>query len=452
MADALATDLYELAMMAGYYQHRHTGLATFELLTRHLPAGRSLLIVAGLEQALDYLERLSFDRADIEYLRSLPIFSGISPSFFEEILPRVRFTGEVWAIEEGTPVFPQEPILRVTAPLPEAQLVETALLAIVSYQTSVASKAIRVVQSADGRSVIDYGARRAHGTDSALHAARAAYLAGCDATSYTDAGRRFGIPVSGTMAHSWVMSFADELEAFQKFSSIYGDRAVLLVDTYDTVTAVDRLITAGLKPAALRLDSGDVVHLSRTVRHRLDGAGLRRTQIIVSGDLDEYKIADIVAAGAPVDAFGVGAAIVTSSDAPSLGALYKLVEIERGGQAVGVMKLSPDKRTLPGRKQVWRRYKGDIADGDFVTLADEPGPEEAVPLLQRVMVDGRRQQPSRSLDELRQSCREAVDRMPIPVRGVRDGARYPIRFSDALMARSRAGGNRPAGTGTLQSV
>jgi nicotinate phosphoribosyltransferase len=451
VADALATDVYELAMMAGYYQHRHTGLATFELVTRHLPPGRSLLIAAGLEQALDYLERLAFDRTDIEYMRSLPILTGISPSFFEEILPHFRFSGEVWAIEEGTPVFPQEPILRVTAPLPEAQLVETALLAIVSYQTSVASKAIRVVESAAGRLVIDYGARRAHGIDSALHAARAAYLAGCDATSYTDAGRRFGIPVSGTMAHSWVMSFADELDAFRKFSSIYGDRSVLLVDTYDTVAAVDRLIASGLKPAALRLDSGDVVHLSRIVRHRLDGAGLRRTQIVVSGDLDEYKIADIVAAGAPVDAFGVGAAIVTSSDAPSLGTLYKLVEVERGGQTVGVMKLSPDKRTLPGRKQVWRRYKGDSADSDFVMLADEPGPEEAAPLLQRVMVDGRRQQPARSLEELRLGCREALDRMPIPVRGVRDGARYPIRFSDALMARSRAG-NRSAGTGTLQSA
>jgi len=441
---ALATDLYELTMMAGYYANGRTGLATFELFTRHLPPRRSLLIAAGLEQALEYLEHLAFERDEIEYLRGLPILSGVSASFFDDILPRFRFSGEVWAIEEGTPVFPQEPIIRVTAPLPEAQLVETALLAMVSFQTSVASKAVRVVEAAGGRPVIEYGARRAHGTGAALHAARAAYLAGCDGTSYVEAGRRFGIPVSGTMAHSWVMSFDDELEAFRQFLGIYGDRAVVLVDTYDTLTAVDRLIASGLKPAAVRLDSGDLATLSRIVRPRLDAAGLGRTRIFVSGDLDEYRIIDLLAARAPVDGFGVGAALATSSDAPSLGAVYKLVEIERAGQAAGVMKLSPDKRTMPGRKQVWRTHKGDTADGDLVMVADEPGPEHAVPLLRRVMVDGRREQQPRPLHDVRARCREAVERIPMPVRDVRDGAPYAVRFSDTLATGLTRAGKPPS--------
>ena len=432
MAKALATDLYELTMMAGYYATHHAGLATFELFSRHLPPGRSLLIAAGLEQALDYLEALRFDRDEIDYLRGLPQLAGVPASFFDTYLPRFRFTGEVWAIAEGTPVFPPEPILRVTARLPEAQLVETALLAIISFQTSIASKAFRVVHAAQGRPVVEFGARRAHGLDAALLVSRATYLAGCDSTSYTEGGLRFGVPVSGTMAHSWVMSFADEIEAFREYVGVFGERTVLLVDTYDTLAAVDRLIAAGLTPAAVRLDSGDLVGLSRAARRKLDAAGLASTKIFVSGDLDEHKIADMLAQGAPMDGFGVGAALSTSIDAPSLGAVYKLVEVERDGRLVGVAKRSPDKQTLPGRKQVWRRTTGHVADGDLVTVDDEVAPAGAIPLLQRVMVNGRREQPTRAIEDLRQHCRDATAHMPATLLGLRDAAPYPVRFSDRL--------------------
>ena len=374
---ALDTDLYQLTMAAGYDAAGLKARATFELYVRSFPRDRHYLVSAGLEQALGYLEELRVTPEQVAYLRGLPIFSGVQARFFDSVLPDLRFTGDVWAMPEGTPFFEYEPVLRVTAPLIEAQLVETALLATVNFQTLIASKAARIVSSADRRRVLEFGSRRAHGTEAAVLAGRAAYLAGCAATSNLEAGRRYGIPVSGTMAHSWVTTFVDELEAFRAFVEVYGDRASFLIDTYDTVEAARKIVQAGLRPFAVRIDSGDLITLSHTVRRILDEGGLRETQIVASGDLDEWSIAEALAHHAPIDAFGVGTALSTSRDAPALGGIYKLVEVERDDVPVPVMKLSGGKASYPGRKQVWRRMRGGVAYGDVIGLEDEPGPSTA---------------------------------------------------------------------------
>jgi nicotinate phosphoribosyltransferase len=431
---ALSTDLYEITMLAGYVTAGHAPLASFELFTRRLPANRGYLVAAGLEQALVFLEEVRFTPADIDYLRSLPELQRLPSWFFDRYLPNFRFTGDVHAVPEGTPVFAGEPLLRVTAPLPEAQLVETALLAIVSFQTSVASKAARVVHAAQGRPVVEFGARRAHGPEAAALAARAAYLAGCAGTSNLEAGARWGIPVYGTMAHSWVLAFDDELEAFRTFTNLYGERATLLLDTYDTVRALERALAAGLRPAAVRLDSGDLLALGRTVRRRLDEAGLERSRILVSGDLDEFRIAELLAAGAPVDGFGVGAALSTSIDAPSLNAVYKLVEVERGSTARAVMKLSADKQTWPGRKQVWRVVDAGRMVRDVIALEDDPAPPGAVPLLEPVMKEGRRLTPPRPLAEIRQEAAAKIAQLPAAVRALHAPAPYPVERTSGLSA------------------
>jgi nicotinate phosphoribosyltransferase len=429
----LSTDLYQLTMMAGYHAAGLMGRATFELYVRQLPVNRSFLVAAGLEQALLYLESLRFSNEDIDHLRSLPALRGARREFFDEYLPRFRFTGEVWAVDEGIPVFPPAPVLRVTAPLPEAQIVETALLAQIAFQTSVASRGARMVEAASGRPVVEFGARRAHGIEAGVLAARAAFLSGCESTSNVEAGRRFGIPLSGTMAHSWVTAFPTELSAFRHYAEVFGDRTVILLDTYDTLAAARTLVASGLRPHAVRLDSGDVIDLSRRVRAILDDGGLRTTSIFASGDLNEWRIADIVAAAAPIDGFGVGAALSTSSDAPSLGAIYKLVEIERNGVAVPIMKRSPGKQSYPGRKQVWRCVEAGTAVEDLLDLADvERNGESERPLLGPVMRGGIRESPPRTLTALRDHGRTAIAELPASVRRLDDPASYSVRLGRAL--------------------
>ena len=437
MTTVLSTDLYELTMAAGYYANQVSGLATFELYVRELPQQRSFLVAAGLDQALDYLETLSFKPEEIQYLRSLPELERVPADFFDRYLPSFRFTGEVWAVAEGTPVFGQEPLLRVTAPVVEAQIVETVLLAAVLFPTSIASKATRVVEAAQGRPVIEFGGRRAHGTDAAMSGARAAFIGGCDATSNVEAGYRFGLPLSGTMAHSWVMMFEHEVDAFQRWEALYADRTILLIDTYDTLEAARRIVAAKLHPAAVRLDSGDVAMLSREVRKIFDAGELRETKIFVSGDLDEYRIATLLETGAPIDGFGVGTALSTSSDVPALGGIYKLVETERAGVLVPTMKLSVGKRTYPGRKQVWRVYERGQAAHDLIGRSDEAGPAGGAPLLQRVVRDGRRVGPSPPLLELRAGARSAVAQLPPAVLRLEDPGTYPVRISQALGALTR---------------
>ena len=429
MSTALATDLYELTMMAGYYAAGVVPRATFELYVRALPPNRSFLVAAGLEQALDYLEQVRFTAEDIEHLRTVPALRGAPQDFFNRVLPAFRFTGDVWAVEEGTPVFPPAPLLRVTAPLPEAQFVETALLAHLGFQTSVASRAARVVTAASGRAVVEFGARRAHGVEAGVLAARAAFLGGCSATSNVEAGRRFGIPVSGTMAHSWVMSFPTEIEAFRQFSAVYGGEAVLLLDTYDTLQAARAIVAEGLRPCAVRLDSGELLELSVRVRAILDEGGLRDTQIFASGDLDEWRVREMVSAGAPIDGFGVGAALSTASDAPSLGAVYKLVEIDRQGAAVPVMKRSAGKETRPGRKQVWRVVDSGVAVEDVIALeGHDPGVPAGHPLLRRVMTEGRREAAPASLTGLRARGQAALAALPDSVRRLDRPEPYRVRI------------------------
>lgn len=435
---ALATDLYELTMAAAYFVNHVGAIATFELFVRELPPGRAYLITAGLDQALAYLETLQFTGADIDYLRGLRAFHAVPPAFFEH-LRTLRFRGEVWAMPEGTPAFANEPLLRVTAPILEAQLVETALLATINFQTMIASKAVRVVNAAAGRSVIEFGSRRAHGTEAALYAARAAYVGGCAGTSNAEAGRCFGLPVVGTIAHSWVMTFDDEIESFSRYMKAFPDSTTLLIDTYDTVAAARKIVAAGLRPQAVRLDSGDLAALSRVVRRVLDEGGLHDTRIFASGDLDEWRITEILAGGAPIDAFGVGTRLSTSADQPALGGVYKLVELMEDSHVRGRIKTSPGKATLPGRKQVWRSNGADgVFRGDVIALHDEPAPSDSEPLLTCVMRAGKRLQPSPSLDELRARARTLEARLPAPLRRLDSAPSYPVAVSERLAAEQRA--------------
>ncbi len=437
MPSALATDLYQITMMAGYHASGQDEPRTFELFVRGLPEHRRYLMAAGLEQALEYLEQLRFTADEIAWVRTLPALADVPSGFFDQYLPAFRFTGDVWAVEEGEIVFSHEPIVRVTAPAPEAQLVETALLGLITFQTSVASKAARVVTAAAGRSVIEFGSRRAHGLEAAMYAARAAFVAGCGATSNLEAGRRFGIPVSGTMAHSWVMGFADEIDAFRQYMQIFGEHTTLLIDTYDTLAAARRIVTSGLRPTAVRLDSGDLLALSKQGRQIFDEGGLSATRILVSGDLDEYRIADLIAAGAPIDGYGVGTAISAVRDAPALGGVYKLVETMSGGTPRPTVKLSTGKRTFPGRKQVWRVTEGGIARHDVMGLEGERG-QDGRALLTRVMRGGTRVAPAVPIEEVRHRAAERLAQLPSDVRGLGDGPPYAVRISPALddLARS----------------
>jgi nicotinate phosphoribosyltransferase len=440
---ALITDLYELTMMAAYDAGNVRGRATFELFVRHLPPHRAYLVAAGLEQALQYLETLRFTPEQIALLRHLPNLRTVPARFFEETLPNLRFTGEAWGVPEGTPVFGYEPLLRITAPAMEAQLVETALLAVTTFQTTIASKAARIAAAASGRTVMEFGSRRAHGPEAGVLAARAAYLAGCESTSNVEAGYRFGIPLSGTMAHSWVTTFDDEIEAFRAYASVFGEDSVFLIDTYDTVECARKIVSAGLRPRAVRLDSGDLVELSRQVRVVLDEGGLHDTRILASGDLDEWSIADALGRGAPIDGFGVGTALATSKDAPALGGVYKLVEVERDGVDVPVMKLSAGgKSSMPGRKQVWRRYRDGRAVGDVIGLATEASPADAVPLMVPLMEHGFRVRPPESLKAGRDRCARMLRELPPGVRELDASEGYPVARSgalDGLTGRTAAG-------------
>lgn len=430
---ALLTDLYELTMAASYHSLGSNELATFDLFVRTLPAQRRFLIAAGLEQALDYLETLRFSDEAIAYLASLGKFKDA----FLDHLAALRFTGEVWAVPEGEAVFATEPIVRVTAPIIEAQIVESFLLNCITFQTMVASKAARVHIACRGKTFVDFSLRRDHGADAALKAARASYIAGAAATSNVLAGKIFGIPVSGTMAHSYVMSFADEADAFRAFARDFPKDAVLLIDTYDVEEGARRaarvareLAPEGVSVSGVRIDSGDLGDQARAVRKILDDAGLAHVRVIVSGDLDEYAIDALLRDGTPIDAFGVGTQMGTSADAPSLGGVYKLVE-DSGGPKV---KLSAGKVTLPGRKQVWRAQ-----DHDTIALEGERVPR-ARPLLVKVMEGGRRIVEREPLDAIRARCQETLAALPAELRALEPGPERPVRLSpglSALLARLR---------------
>lgn len=429
----LLTDLYELTMAAGYFQTRFDGRATFELFVRHLPPHRNYLVAAGLEQALEYLENVTFMPEEVDYLRRHRAFGHIQKEFFD-YLGRFRFTGDVWAMPEGTLVFPGEPLMRVTAPIIESQIMETYLLATLSYQTMIASKAARIATAAQGRQVVDFSARRAHGGFASLLSARAAEIGGCHGTSNTLAGEAFGIETYGTQAHSWVMAHEDEAEAFGHFLDAFPEGSVLLVDTYDVRNAVKTIIANGRKPGGIRLDSGDLTADSRWARSALDRAGWKDVKVFASGDLDEYKIADMLRDGAAIDAFGVGTALGTPGDAPHLNLIYKLTEVERGGKVREAAKFSHAKATYPGRKQVFRYSdkRGEFA-GDKIALHEEQ-PDDGEPLLIEVMRAGRRAVPAEPISALRDRCMQNLARLPQRWRQIHRSAVYPVRYSKRLTA------------------
>ena len=433
----LLTDLYELSMAAGYVEKDIDAKATFELFIRYLPRRRNYFVAAGLEQALDFLANVRFSAEDIAYLRTLPLFRSVDSRFFD-FLAQFRFAGDVWALPEGTIFFPGEPLLRLTAPIAVAQLVETSLLSVLHLQTLVASKAARVTTAARGRPVIEFGSRRAHGIEAGVFAARAAFIGGCEGTSNAYAGRVFGIPVYGTQAHSWIMAHDDEATAFKDFLEVFPEKSTLVVDTYDVRAAVEKIIALGRKPYAIRLDSGDVRTDSQWARHQLDQIGWDDVKIFVSGDLDENRIAALLERGAKIDAFGVGTAVSTSADAPFLGVIYKLVELESGGRVQSTAKFSEEKSTYPGRKQVFRFTGGDgVLSSDVIGLEDE-SPPGAEPLLRPVMRAGRRlpeleQDPAQAARAARErflACRRSL---PSQVQGLNETSHpSPVRYSARL--------------------
>lgn len=454
-AFGLTTDLYELTMAAAYFENGLHHRAIFELFVRKLPERRSYLIVAGLEQALDYLSTLRFTSDQIDYLRAHPSFKKVSLEFFD-YLGEFRFTGDVWAMAEGTAAFGMEPLLRITAPIIEAQIVETFLLSTINFQTMIASKAARVVTAAQERGVVEFGTRRAHGAEAGLLAARAAYIGGCIGTSNVEAGHLFGIPTFGTLAHSFVMSFEDEDEAFRAFLKVFPETATVLVDTYDTIAAVKRLARDfGPTIPAVRLDSGDLCELSKRVRKILDEAEMTATRIFASGDLNEYKIADLISRGAQIDSFGVGTELATSYDAPALSGVYKLAGLEENGHVSMRIKLSHDKATYPGPKQVWRLTdESGSYNQDIITLADEPNNRIGSwhPLLKRVMKEGRvveglnRSGQARDLslqntgkarfarlNDARDLAQDQLRHLPDGLLALDSEARYPVEFSQRLI-------------------
>lgn len=427
----LLADLYSFTMAAAYFVNGKESVASFELFARSLPLSRSYLIAAGLERALQHILNLHFQEEEVEYFRKHPSFQHLDEDFFHR-LRELRFTGDVWAVPEGTPIFPQEPILRITAPILEAQILEAVLLNIIGFETGIASKTARVIEAAKGRPVTEFGCRHAHGPDAALHGARAAYLAGASGTSDVLAGMRYGIPTSGTMAHSFIMAYEDEAESFAEFSRVFPEHSIILLDTYDTMRGLERMISLDLHPIAVRLDSGDLLQLSREVRRRLDAAGLEDVKIFVTGNLDEYKITDLLTAGAPIDAFGVGTELSTSQDYPALGCVYKLVHIHEGPEPRGRAKLSAGKLTYPSCKQVFRFRNSDGSlHHDLVASIEEQYPE-AEPLLHRYIHQGQQVKTPASLSEAREACKAKRTELPQKLRDCCHKAKYEVEISTQL--------------------
>jgi nicotinate phosphoribosyltransferase len=427
----LLTDLYELTMLQAYFDEGLEGTASFELFMRALPAGRNFLLAAGLEQVLDYLATLRFTAAELAWLEGTGRFT---PDFLAS-LADLRFTGDVDAMPEGTAFFADEPIVRITAPLREAQLVESRVMNLLHYETLVASKAARCVLAAGERLLVDFGLRRAHGAEAALLSARASHLAGFTGTATVEAGRRWGIPIFGTMAHSYVQVHADESEAFERFAMAQRGNATLLIDTYDTERAAGRVVELAPRLAAkgiaikgVRLDSGDLAEHARRVRAILDAGGLGGVTIFASGNLDEHRLAALRASGAPIDGYGVGTRMNTSADAPYFDCAYKLQEYDGEPRR----KRSEGKATWPGRKQVWRRHDADGRFcGDTLALADDPHPGD--PLLSPVVRGGMLVSARPTLAQSRDLAKRQLERLPEALRAL-DTAKppYPVTVAGGL--------------------
>ncbi|SRR6266849_3054939 len=430
-ASALLTDLYQLNMLQAYLDHGETGTAVFELFVRKLPDRRSFLVAAGLEQVLAFLEGLRFSAEEIDWLRR----GGRFGSGLLDYLAELRFTGDVHAMPEGTVFFAGEPILRVTAPLPQAQLIETRLINILHFQSLIASKAARMMLAAPGKLLVDFGLRRAHGAEAGIMAARASYLVGFAGTATVLAEKWFGIPTFGTMAHSFIQAYDDEVAAFESFAQSRPENLTLLIDTYDTeaaarnvVALAPRLKARGITIRSVRIDSGDLIALSKSVRRILDAGGFPEVRIFASGGIDEDGIVAMLRAEAPIDGFGIGSSLTTSADVPGLDCAYKLQEYA----GLPRRKLSAGKATWPGRKQVWRRYgpDGRIA-GDVMSI--ETDHQSGAPLIELVMQGGRRVAPAPTVAEIRSRAARELERLPEPMRRLEPGAAYPVQVADPLL-------------------
>jgi len=429
-SSALLTDLYQLTMVQAYLKQGMGDEAVFEFFVRRLPVQRGFLMAAGLEQVLDFLEQLHVSPAELEWLKQTGLISRSCLDYLETL----RFSGDVHAIQEGTVFFPNEPILRVTAPLPQAQLVETRIMNLLNFQTLIASKAARSVLVAGGKPLIDFGLRRAHGAEAGLLAARASYLAGFAGTATVLAGMEYDIPIYGTMAHSFVQAHEDEKTAFEHFALAQPENAVLLIDTYDTEAAAHKVVALapslrqqGITVKGVRLDSGDLADHARKVRRILDQGGLPQVQILASGNLDEYRLQRLIASGAPIDNFAVGTAMTTSADAPSLDCAYKLQEY--AGRPC--RKRSEGKATWPGPKQVYRQYAQD-GRFDYDTVTTVQASDTGDPLLHPVMTEGRRLVPTRKLTELRERAATQLALLPDSLRSLECDHPYDARISQPL--------------------
>lgn len=426
----LLTDLYQLSMMEVYARHGMQQSAVFELFVRKLPARRQFLMAAGLESLVQFLEQMRYSAEELDWLRTTGNFS---PGFIDS-LADLRFTGDLDAMAEGTVFFPDEPVVRVTAPLPLAQLVESRLINLIHFQTVIASTAARMVLAAPGKALVDFGFRRAHGAEAGLLAARAAHVAGFAGTATLAANRAFGVPLFGTMAHSFIQAHENEATAFERFALARPKALTLLIDTYDTEAGArlvarlaPRLTTRGIAIAAVRLDSGDLAMHARNVRAILDAAGLPQIQIMASGGLDDRSLQALVQEGAPIDSFGIGTSLTTSSDAPALDCAYKLQEY--AGQPR--RKCSEGKATWPGRKQVWRRlHDDDTIAADIVGLAHEA--PCGVPLIHPVLRNGQRVGDLATLTQTRACAAASLTSLPEPLRRLEDETTVPVQISQAL--------------------
>jgi nicotinate phosphoribosyltransferase len=428
----LLTDFYQLTMAAGYFEAgKSKEKATFELFLRRLPHNRNFVLAAGLAQAVEYLQNLHFTTEEIAYLRELPQFRHSHEGFFE-MLSELRFTGDLFAVPEGTPMFAGEPFLTVRAPIIEAQIVETYLLATVGFQSMIATKAARVVRAALGRQVVEFGARRAHSPEAGVLAGRAAYIGGCAGTSNAATGMRYGAPVFGTAAHSWVMSFPSELEAFEQLQKLLGENTAYLIDSYDTLEGARRAASLGRPLWGVRLDSGNLAELVPKVRSILDHAGLEDAKIMVTGDLNEYKIHELLAARLPIDSFGVGTELSTSADKPSLGVVYKMVELEGREEKRFTIKLSEDKATLPGAKQIFRFPDHDVLARSSECISCGKGGEGAEALLRPVMIGGTLIEPLPTAAEARRHASEALAKLPAPCHSLFQSHSWRVELSTEL--------------------
>ena len=430
LTSPLTTDLYELNMIQAYLDRGEDAEAVFEFFVRRLPARRGFLLAAGLADALDYLETLRFSSQEIAWLQS----TGRFRSNLLDYLAGFRFTGDVHAIPEGSVCFANEPLLRITATLPQAQLVESRLINILHYQTLIASKAARMVLAAPGKALADFGLRTAHGAEAGLFSARASYIAGFAGAANVLAGDRYGIPIVGTMAHSFVQVHDDEMQAFENFARARPDGVILLIDTYDTeagarkvVELAPKLKADGIAIRGVRIDSGDLTEMARKVRRILDDGGLKDVIILVSGGINEDVLAGMMKAGAPIDGFGIGVNLAASVDVPALDCAYKLQEY--AGKAK--RKLSEGKQTWPGRKQVWRSYDAQgRMSGDILSVETDKQPGE--PLIVQVIRAGKTVAPSPTLGQIRERAARDLARLPEPLRQLQPGANYSVKVADAL--------------------